>query len=239
MNIMQTWKTDKVPDRWKMSPKSIKNLMPDWNYVLMTDADNLDFVRRYFPGYLERFKMLKYPIQRADVIRYMYLYINGGIYIDLDYELKKSLAPLLTSHSLFFVRSPNIGKCFTNSLMASDKLNKFWLSVIDECFKPVTKILGKHYHVMFTTGPVMLTRMINRLKPDFHEVKRSLVAPCSVCNLKCDASKTSYAIQLPGSSWISWDSRIYLCLLCSFDKIIMFLLLIVIIGLVLRLYFKS
>lgn len=234
--IMQTWKTTEVPEKWKESPKTIKEYMSDWDHRLMTDEDNLNFVSKYFPDFLEKYKKLKYPIQRADAIRYMWLYVNGGIYMDLDYKLRKSLEELLDSDDdLFFVRSPNVKKCFTNSLMASGRNNKFWLEVVKECFKPVTKILGKHYHVMFTTGPVMLTRMINRLKPKFREIKRSLVAPCSVCNLNCLGSKKSHAVQLEGSSWISWDSKIYLCVWCNSNKIAAFFAFLFILILLLKL----
>ena len=91
MIIMQTWKTKTVPEHWKSSPESIKNLMPDWEHVLMTDDDNRKFIQEYFPQYLTTFDEFEYGIQRADFIRYAWLYINGGLYLDLDYELVEPL----------------------------------------------------------------------------------------------------------------------------------------------------
>jgi hypothetical protein len=42
------------------------------------------FIATHYPWFLETFEGYKYPIQRADSIRYFVLYHYGGIYIDLD-----------------------------------------------------------------------------------------------------------------------------------------------------------
>src|SRR4029077_5740316 len=89
--VMQTWKCKDIPDKWKKSQPSIRKYMPDWEYTLMTDEDNLAFVKHHFPEYLDIYLSFPYPIQRADCIRYMYLYIHGGIYMDLDYEVLEPL----------------------------------------------------------------------------------------------------------------------------------------------------
>ena len=91
MNIMQTWKTNKLPDYWVASQKAIFKFMPHWKYTLMTDDDNYEFVTKYFPDFLKYFKAFEYPIQRADAIRYMWLYVHGGLYLDLDLEIVKCL----------------------------------------------------------------------------------------------------------------------------------------------------
>jgi mannosyltransferase OCH1-like enzyme len=42
------------------------------------------FIATHYPWFLDTFNGYKYPIQRADSIRYFALYHYGGIYIDLD-----------------------------------------------------------------------------------------------------------------------------------------------------------
>src|SRR4051794_29501684 len=97
--IMQTWKNEVVPDKWKISPASLHQQMPSWKYVLMTDQDNEQFVRKHFPEFLPSYKAFPYNIQRADAIRYMWLYINGGLYIDLDTKVIHPLDELFTSNN--------------------------------------------------------------------------------------------------------------------------------------------
>jgi inositol phosphorylceramide mannosyltransferase catalytic subunit len=43
-----------------------------------------EFIAKEYPWFLETFDGYKYPIQRADSIRYFVLVHYGGIYIDLD-----------------------------------------------------------------------------------------------------------------------------------------------------------
>lgn len=220
--IMQTWKDNDVPDRWKSSPKSIQNHMSEWRYKLMTDKDNREFVQRYFPDFLGTYDAFPHPIQRADAIRYMYLYIKGGIYMDLDYEVQRPLDDLFESSSdLYFVESGNVGSYITNSFMACKPRHPIWLSVIEEMKKghPKWSII-KHFQVMETTGPMMLTRVVRNGPWTYHMLPRSLLTPCSVCNISCETSDDIYLKQLPGSSWLSWDSYFLIGIMCGWKGIL-------------------
>ena len=167
---MQTWKTSEVPENWKISPQSVQERMPDWKYVLMTDEDNERFVKKYFPDFLDTYESLEYPIMKADAIRYMWLYVYGGVYMDLDIELTKSLEDLFyENNDIYVVQSGNVGSVYTNSFIASKPHCKIWL----DCLKEVKKaykwwMIGKHLKVMSKTGPLMLTRVINRNKHKYN-----------------------------------------------------------------------
>ena len=80
--------------------------------------------------------MAAYPhaIQRADLIRYVLLYVYGGIYLDLDYVCLRNLGPLLelpADCDVGLVPSINITSRVTNSIMVSRPRAAFWLHVID------------------------------------------------------------------------------------------------------------
>lgn len=51
---------------------------------LWTDASSREFIATEYPWFLEAFDGYKFPIQRADAIRYFVLAHFGGTYIDLD-----------------------------------------------------------------------------------------------------------------------------------------------------------
>ena len=51
---------------------------------LWTDEKSRDFIAAEYPWFLDTFDGYKYPIQRADSIRYFVLAHYGGTYIDLD-----------------------------------------------------------------------------------------------------------------------------------------------------------
>lgn len=166
--IMQTWKTKDIPEKWKKSQKSIQKYMKDWEYVLMTDKDNLKFVKTHFPKFYRTFKNFPYEIQRADAIRAMFLYINGGIYCDLDIYLKDSLEKIISKDKLHFMRYESVnGLMYTNSIIISPKRHPFWLKVIKEMKKPVPFYCFIKSQIVYeSTGPYMLSRVIRREKPD-------------------------------------------------------------------------
>lgn len=152
--IMQTWKTSELPDKWKATQTSIRKYMPDWKYVLMTDDMNRQFISEKFPDFLEYFDGFKYPIQRADAIRYAWLYTYGGLYLDCDNELLGSLDNLFTEdHDLFLLASSNRTDVITNGFIAAKPGNKLFLDMIEEMKKPAgVYAIERHLEVMNTTG---------------------------------------------------------------------------------------
>ncbi|KAI9549595.1 MIPC synthase [Daphnia sinensis] len=162
--IWQTWKTRDIPEQWQVGYDSVRTLNPGWRHVLMTDEDNRAFVQKHFPGFLNIYDAFPYPIQRADAIRYMLLYVHGGIYLDLDYEALRPFDDLVLDRPVGLVKSGNIGSFATNSLMvAARRHHPFWLECIAEMRRPPPLwAVSKHLVVMATTGPLMVHRVAKR-----------------------------------------------------------------------------
>ena len=60
---------------------------PTFQHEFMTDLSGDAFVKEHFasrPDILENFLSLRIPIVKADILRYLILYENGGIWNDLD-----------------------------------------------------------------------------------------------------------------------------------------------------------
>ena len=240
--IMQTWKTETVPEKWKNSPITIKEQIPDWTYVLMTDEDNENFVKQHFPWFWSTFQNFEYNIQRADAIRYMWLYINGGVYIDLDMIVQKRFDDLFyEDNEIYLVCSGNIGGVITNSFMASKPLCKVWLQMLEHMTKKLPWwCIGKHLKVMYSTGPMGLTHVIKKTTTSYLSLPTKLIMPCSVCDVSYCRSDISYLLPLEGSSWISYDTMFLNFWLCHWKEVIfvIFILLIAFIALLIVKHFK-
>ena len=218
---MQTWKTTKLPRGWQESQDSIKKKMPGWTYVLMTDKDNREFVMKHFPEYLHVYDNFEYPIQRADMIRPMWLYIHGGVYMDLDYVVQKPLDPLFENDAdLYVVPSSNTHTYITNSLMASAPRHPFWLDYLAHMKEaPPFWALTKHFHVMTTTGPMALTRVLQQSRYVYSVLPQKQLIPCNVCNIgRCP--KDGYLKTIAGQSWNGWDSLSLNFILCHWEVIV-------------------
>jgi len=237
------YKIKDIPKHWESSPASIKKYMPDWKYVLIDNSLADKLIRKHFPDFLETYYSFEYPIMRVDAARYCWMYIYGGIYMDLDVELKHSLEDLFYDDADFYVvKSGNIGSIYTNSFIASKPGCKIWLDCIEEMKKPYEYWqVGKHLRVMGTTGPLMLTRVINRNKHKYiiGNIPQKLVMPCSMCESKPCTKPGAYTIALEGSSWCGWDSLFYNACICNWKKILALLILVIILIVVYYFYFPD
>lgn len=217
--VMQTWKTADVPEKWRPSPASVRRLMPHWRYVLLTDADNDAFVAAHFPAQLDWFRGLRYPIQRADVIRYMWLYVHGGLYMDLDIELVAPLDELFEGRAMetWLLKAPrNLAGHYTNFLMASTPRNPFWLAVLRECLAPLEAwVVLPHHIISQQTGLAALTRAATRWTRPLALLPQTALVPCDYCNPDACAKPFSYTRFLQGQSWNGPDTFLLNILSCK------------------------
>jgi len=55
-----------------------------YEYVLLTDAECLEFLITFYSEYLPLYYKLERPQYKSDLIRYLYIYHYGGYYVDID-----------------------------------------------------------------------------------------------------------------------------------------------------------
>lgn len=160
--IHQTWKTSILPEKFETWHRRVHELHPDWKIILWTDEDNYALVEQYFPELLEIYNSLQYNIMRADVIRYMYMSIFGGYYLDLDYELFQPVDYKFKDADLLL---PISGKnremaVIGNSIFGSVPGNIFWKDVLF-AFKEnaPTKIFYDKFEILKLTGPEFISKV--------------------------------------------------------------------------------
>src|SRR5699024_237919 len=69
---------------------------PQMRYEVITDSNEMTYVEEHFgpdgvnrPDIVEFYRNVKLPIIKADLLRYMILYAEGGVYADIDVEALK------------------------------------------------------------------------------------------------------------------------------------------------------
>lgn len=96
-NIMQTWKTEELPDQFRSAAGTWKSRHPSWDYRLIDDRALLAWLddhNRQFGFIKERLQPF---VRVADLFEYAWLFQNGGLFVDLDFVAVRALDPLIQS----------------------------------------------------------------------------------------------------------------------------------------------
>ncbi|MFA7236500.1 MAG: glycosyltransferase [Phycisphaeraceae bacterium] len=162
--IHQTAKTTEIPAKWQGFQKKMRDLHPDWTYCFHTDEDNLQFVRKEFPEFLDVYLNLPLNIMRADVIRYLLMYRVGGLYADMDYEMLKPFD--FNEHDIVlpWEHDGDMGPGkdqLCNAFFASSPGHPFFKMAIDDLMAH-PPLDPDPSHVIQSTGPAFLTRIYHR-----------------------------------------------------------------------------
>ncbi|KAK1752189.1 hypothetical protein QBC47DRAFT_68149 [Echria macrotheca] len=102
--IWQTWKVSPLAfeQRDLDTARSWTRKNPDWRYEVLTDGNDLRYVEWHFgpegfdrPDIVDFYRNVKAAIVKADLLRYLIMYAEGGIYADIDVEALKPMSKFI------------------------------------------------------------------------------------------------------------------------------------------------
>ena len=171
--LHQTWKTRRVPEKFQHWRKSWLDNHPSWHvHPVWDDDDNLHLVRKHFPELEEVYNNFSHLILRVDFVRYLMMYVFGGVYADLDLESLRPMDSLLqyeSPHVVLGVES-SLGQILDISFIASVPGHLLWLHVARTAI--AADGLERIHDVLQITGNRMFTRVVNQqLKQGMRGVK--------------------------------------------------------------------
>jgi mannosyltransferase OCH1-like enzyme len=133
--IWQTYELEykDIPQKAKDFSSSWQSLNPSWDYKYVSEKNRSSFVKEYFEEeWYTIYKSYKINVMRADLWRYMCLYIKGGLYSDLDIICKKPIESWLNLDTGFmFSEEPN-NPGYTQMIFASEPKNVFLKNILDD-----------------------------------------------------------------------------------------------------------
>lgn len=185
--IHQVWEgriEPEMPIRLKILARTWREKNPDWEYHLWNGDEMDKLVETYFPEYLSMYKSFPYNVQRWDAIRYMILYVYGGVYTDLDTECFKPIDSLVENVTMGIGEEPpinNMPSCKGNAFLVSVKECSGWLMILDDIKNNTDNYKSSALTIMNTTGPFMIERLFKCLEREHNALSLSYlqVAPVS------------------------------------------------------------
>ena len=188
-------------------------LNPRWDHRFYTDADCRDLIRRALPGLLATYDAYPTAIQRSDLFRVAALYLNGGVYLDLDMDC---LAPLtsLVPHACMLAEektlsaqeAADLGHAerlrIANYMFASEAGHPFWLDLLEAMVERAARPVASDNDILESTGPGLLST-IYALRRHAHPDITLLTHPGRACP-RCGGSSCQFgdiARHLHHGSW--------------------------------------
>ena len=156
-NIIQTYKNNNINTFIYNNIKHILLLNNDYNYIFITDEIAIDLIKNNFDeNTLSAFKKLNIGAAKGDFIRYIAIYVYGGVYLDLDASIETKLENFIPKDAtflFFYDKNKNIQQwCF----MSSSK-NIIVKKIIEEMVK---RIHNNEENIFLATGPTLVTDVI-------------------------------------------------------------------------------
>lgn len=185
-------------------------ILTGWQYHLWDDNDNDRFVAGHFPQYAEQYRRIKRGVVKADLARYMYLYVHGGFYFDTDYKMLAPIGDDLLSRACVLpvsrgdASSPATMR-LGNAVMGSVPRHAFWSDFLRQLFNTGKLEDVAEDQVEKTTGPEGLTDFFLRHREKYADVflaPRSMFhPPLTGGNFSYQASADTIGTHLCWGSW--------------------------------------
>ena len=106
--IYQAWHDKNPKPVFKNYIKKVLEMNPGYEYELFGEGDMYNFIcENYDEEVVNCYKQLNIITAKVDFWRYLVLYKNGGIYIDIDSTFLKPLDELINNQSAIITREPN------------------------------------------------------------------------------------------------------------------------------------
>ena len=170
-NIFQTWESNSVPEGMYNAINSWVKKNPEFNYYLYDSSDRIKFVEDFncdefsFSNndLLKAFNDLNHNAAKADIWRYLILYVKGGIYTDIDTKCIIPLKKYIGKNNSFVNGLNNRNQLFQTFILSAPK-HPFIKELIE---LTITNILNKRFinewpTLKSLTGPTTLNYAIKQ-----------------------------------------------------------------------------
>jgi mannosyltransferase OCH1-like enzyme len=138
------------PDEYIIN--KIKETLHDWQYLHFNDEEIMQFFADYpleeFPNVRERFYSFNYGSHRADLFRYYYLYVKGGVYMDTDAMIYDSITNIVDECDFFSVNSNYFPKTIFQGFIGCAPGNVILYEALKDIYFINNKELLDNFHAL-------------------------------------------------------------------------------------------
>lgn len=147
-NILQVTKKNPVDS---INVNKIKILLDCYDYYWFNDENMYKYIQNNqleeFPNLINHIKSLTKGQHKADIFRYYWLYLNGGIFMDDDLMIEKKID--FKNNTFVSVKSYHTNKnILFNGFIACSKFNPIIYKALKKCYITYNNDLINNYHLL-------------------------------------------------------------------------------------------
>ncbi len=141
--IYQTWKTQNIHKNIHKLHNKMLKINSDYEHIIYTDDQMFDFVKsNYDKDVFNYFERINNIVSRADFWRYLILYKNGGVYLDIDSIINKDLSELVDDNDEAVITAEKNENCYVQWSLIYNKNHPILEKTIDNL---INNIINNNY----------------------------------------------------------------------------------------------
>ena len=218
--LHQTWKTKAVPPYFSAWHESFRVCNPQLEMRLYDDADNRRIVSETVPQLMELYDSFPREIFRVDMARVLYLFRDGGLYADLDFQCLQPFTPIFDGKLQLVLGAMGTDSThphsIPNAMMASAPREIFWLGYLanmDLAWSARRNEPDIAQRPEAVTGPIVLRSTVQQYLAQPAALKAQVETFVAKWKLPVDvaALAQSSLTLLPGHVWypLNWIDAIH------------------------------
>jgi hypothetical protein len=131
--IMQYWHAERPPDEVRQAILNVQTCNPEAACSVLHEETARDFIAAHFgAGMRSLFDFCFHHTMKSDLVRLCYLYVHGGIYVDVDIRCHAPLANILANSNFRCFLFHAVGQpwCIENGFIAAEPENPLIAAMI-------------------------------------------------------------------------------------------------------------
>jgi len=175
--IYQTWKTQNLPYKISRIHANMLNKNPGYEHIIYTDEQMNDFMTsNAAKEILDLYWKMNHIVAKADIWRYTILYERGGIYLDIDSKINKSLESLINIEDQAIVTAEKNKDLFVQWALIFNNKHEILERTLNNILEDVSLNKNKFNHHALTVENYAKA-IFTTAKTSGYEIKWELIKP--------------------------------------------------------------
>lgn len=154
--IYQTWETKTLPEEIIQEIESMMKLNPEFDHCLYNDEEMHSFIKNNYDTDVQKaYESLNIGAAKADLWRYLILFKNGGVYLDIDSLIINNLKKLIVNDNHAIISRERNPNKFVQWMLIYPPKHPILEICIKKCLRNIKE--KNSNNILEVTGPITYT----------------------------------------------------------------------------------